>query len=151
MPDGGYMIYTHLATAIVSAALASAGVWQVQDWRQDAKELKRAELQIALDRESRSLERKRSENVIAAQNTARVRDVALRRDADLARAESDGLRDDLATVRRQLPSLAIDAVRQYADAASVVFDQCSRRYQEVAGNASGHTSDVKTLEDAWPK
>ncbi|WP_157979300.1 hypothetical protein [Rhodoferax ferrireducens] len=145
------MIYTHLIAALLAAVLSSIGTWTIQSWRYDAKELERAELQIALDRESRTLERKRSQNVIDAQNSARVRDVALRRDSDAARLESDGLRDDLAAIRRQLPGLADDAVRRYADAASVVFSDCSRKYQEVAGAASGHASDVKTLEDAWPK
>lgn len=145
------MIYTHLTAAALAGALAFGTAWKTQDWRYGAKEKERAELQIAVDRESRTLERKRSENIIDAQNSARVRDVALRRDAGLARAESDGLRDDLATLRRQLPGLADDAIRRYADASSIVFADCSRQYQEVAGAASGHASDVKTLEDAWSK
>lgn len=145
------MIYTHLITAMIAAGLAFAGAWTIQSGRFDAKELERVEQQIVADQESRTIERKWSESVITAQNDARAREVALRRDADLARTESDGLRDDLATIRRQLPGLSDDAVRQYADTISVIFDQCSRKYQEVAGAASSHASDITTLGDAWPR
>lgn len=38
------MIYTHAAAAIVAAALAAAGTWQVQNWRYGAKEADRLQL-----------------------------------------------------------------------------------------------------------
>lgn len=145
------MIYTHLIAALLSAAMAFGGAWQIQNWRQGAKDKDRAELQITLDRESRTLERKRSQNVIDAQNSARVRDVALRRDSDLARAESDGLRDDLATLRRQLPGLADNAVRQYADESTKLLTDCAERYRGLAAEADILWSDRKTIIDAWPR
>lgn len=37
------MVYTHLAAAIVAAAIASVGTWQVQSWRHDSAELTRIE------------------------------------------------------------------------------------------------------------
>lgn len=37
------MIWTHVAAALVAAALAFAGAWQTQEWRYGAKEAERLE------------------------------------------------------------------------------------------------------------
>lgn len=37
------MIYTHLAAALLAAAVAGFGTWKVQDWRYTAKESERQE------------------------------------------------------------------------------------------------------------
>ena len=39
------MIYTHAAAALISAAIAATGAWQVQNWRFDARELARVQAQ----------------------------------------------------------------------------------------------------------
>ena len=33
------MIYTHAIAALIAAAIAATGAWQVQNWRFDAREL----------------------------------------------------------------------------------------------------------------
>lgn len=72
-------------------------------------------------------------------------------DAASARAESVRLRDTLADIRRKLPGLTESAVREYADIASIVFDECQGKYIELAEQADRLDNDRQTLIDAWPK
>lgn len=92
-----------------------------------------------------------NQKIIEAQNEAQTRVKKLKADADSARAAANSLRDDLAATRAKLPGLTRDAVNRYADAASVVFGDCSRAYQELAGTADAIASERQTLMDAWPK
>jgi hypothetical protein len=73
-----------------------------------------------------------------------------KRDADLVRLERDSLRHQLDADRARLRDAPVEAVRQYAAAASDVFEQCARRYSEVAEAADGHASDALKLEQGWP-
>ena len=93
------MLYTHIAAAIVSAALAAWGTWQVQDWRytgqiaqiqkMHAEQLQKAE-QAARDREQTlSVFRQQAEEKYVKEKT-RAAAAASR-----ARTELDGLRDEL--------------------------------------------------------
>lgn len=92
-----------------------------------------------------------NQKVIEAQNESQIRVKKLKADADSARAAANSLRDDLAATRAKLPSLTRDAVDRYAATASVVFGDCSRAYQELAGTADAIASERQTLMDAWPK
>lgn len=89
--------------------------------------------------------------VLKAQNEAKLREATLRAYAAAARTESDGMRGDLADLRQQYDKLSRDAVIERAAAVGVVLAQCTERYQGVAEKAERHASDVKTLIDAWPK
>ena len=86
----------------------------------------------------------------ALKNSA-ARAIANKRDADSARDASDGLRDDLATLRVKLSTASRDAVNQYASTVSDVFEQCGRKYSDLAATADGIVNDRQTLIDAWPK
>jgi chromosome segregation ATPase len=86
-----------------------------------------------------------------AQRKADEREKKLTADAIAARAAAGRLSGDLAALRRDLPKLTEQAVRQYADTASVVFGECAARYTELAEQADRIDSDRQTLEQAWPK
>lgn len=149
------MVYTHLAAAIVGAAIAAVGAWQVQGWRYgeqiaNIKTEHAQQSEAAAKRALRMTEHYR-ENADAALRKAEDRLAQNKRDADRLRGELDGLRGDLASAPERITSATREAVDQYATAATVVFDQCSRRYSEVAQAATGHASDVKTLMEAWLK
>lgn len=114
------------------------------------------DLQIANEQKAayakfRNTERGWMDDVAKAQQERAIREKTLKADADRARNERDGLRDELANANRQLATAPIDAVRKYASAVNDVFEQCSREYQEVARLADGHLADRLTLEKAWPK
>ncbi len=97
-----------------------------------------------------NMERKKD----AALQLAEARNAQLTLDARRARAAADGLQRDLADVPARIAAATAaashEAVAEYAAAASVVFDQCVRKYHELAEVADGHASDVRTLSEAWP-
>ena len=149
------MVYTHLAAAIVGAAIAAVGAWQVQGWRYGEQiasiNTKHAQQSEAAAKSALRMTEHYRENADAAVRKAEERLAQNKRDADRLRGELDGLRGDLASVPERITSATREAVNQYATAATVVFDQCVRRYSDVAQAATGHAADVKTLMEAWPK
>ena len=44
------LLYTHLAAALIGAAVAATSAWQVQSWRFDAKEKQRLESEAEIRR-----------------------------------------------------------------------------------------------------
>jgi hypothetical protein len=148
------MLYTHAAAAIGGAVLAGVLAWQVQTWRFEVRisdiKAQHAELVASSAKSALKLTEHYRENADAALRKAEARSAQNKRDADSLRDQLDGLRGDLATVPDRIRNATREAVDQYATTASLVFDQCSRRYSEMAGAAQGHASDVQTLMDAWP-
>ena len=145
---------THIAAALVAGALAFGAAWQAQAWRYDAQiaDLKRehAEVITSSAKSALKLTEHYRENADAAVRKAEARAAQNKRDADRLRTELDGLRGDLANVPERIRSATRDAVDQYATAATVVFDQCVRRYSALAEIADGHALDVEALRGAWP-
>lgn len=149
------MIYTHAAAAIIAAALAAAGAWQVQAWRYGeqiatiradaAESTARAEKAAQLVRETRQ------QDVNNAVKNATRRAQVARADADNARAELDRLRDDLRASAVPASGDACTAADQRATTVSDVLAQCAAAYTSLARTADGHANDVRTLSDAWPK
>lgn len=145
------MIYTHIAAAIVAALCAWA--FQANRYAAEIAEI-RLDQAIALGdaiATARAAETTFNRRIEEARNAATVREIALRRDATAARAESDGLRGQLADAARRIAEAPEPAVRDYAATVSKLFGECSRRYTEVADQAAGHASDVRTLIEAWPR
>lgn len=148
------MLYTYVATGLIAGAVAATGAWQVQGWRLgneiNSIKAEHSELVASSAKSALKLTEHYRENADAAVRKAEARSAQNKRDADGLRDELDGLRGDLATVPDRIRNASREAVDQYANTASLVFDQCSRRYSEMAGAAQGHASDVQTLMDAWP-
>ena len=148
------MIYTHVAAFLAGLALAAASTWHVQAWRYDAQiaEIKTAHAQaatLASEEASRNF-RAITTKYEGALNAARTRETVLRRNADLARTESDGLRSQLTDAARRIAAAPPASVAEYATTVSHLFRDCSRRYQELGVQADGHANDVRTLVEAWP-
>lgn len=148
------VIYSHAAAGIAGAVIAGALAWQTQAWRYDAQiegiEAQHAEAIAASAKSALRLTEIYRENADAAVRKAESRAAKNKRDADGLRDELDGLRGDLASVPDRIRGATRDAVDQYAATASVVFDQCVRRYSELAENAQGHADTVKLLMESWP-
>ena len=91
-------------------------------------------------------------NYQEALNAARKQADVHRRDADAARTESDGLREQAVSAARLLADARTPeaAVREYATTVNELFDNCQREYQGMAATAQGHADDVATLIAAWP-
>ena len=140
----------YLLAAAITAGLSFYGGWTVNQWRHDAHEKQAIEQAAAQQRELHALEQKRSSNVIAAQNVARTRETALRRDADSARDALDSLRtqSDAALSRARSSH---DACIVTSSTATELLNQCGKRYTELGAKADRHSSDIETLMGAWPK
>lgn len=149
------MVYTHLAAALAAAAIAGAGTWAIQGWRYDKQiadiHTQHAQAAQSAAKSALKLTEHYRENADAAVRKAEARTAQNKRDADRLRGELGGLRGDLAAVPNRIRSATRDAVDQYAATATVVFDQCARRYSDVAQAATGHASDVEALRGAWPR
>jgi hypothetical protein len=100
--------------------------------------------QKALD-ETNRMQREKDNAVAKAQAQAKSNAAA----AAAARVERDGLRDDLAASRTTFTDSSHTSLAAYASTLSVVFEQCTREYLELAAKADGHAVDTSTLFNAW--
>ena len=139
-----------LISAIVAAAIGFGTAWQIQSWRMDANENHRITQQAEAERELYALEQKRSAQVVAAANAARLRERKLRLDAAAAVAAADSLRSAL-TRNVQATRDDPDACPDRTATTSELFAQCSESYTALASRCDRHVSDIQTLTDSWPK
>ena len=127
--------------------------WTANGWRLNGKidemvlehtQAVQVATQKALDETTR-MQREKDDAVAKAQAQAKSNAAA----ADAARAERDGLRDDLAASRTTFADSTHASLAAYADTLSVVFEQCTKEYSELAAKADGHAADTSTLFNAW--
>lgn len=137
------LVFTHFA-ANRSGAARVRGQW-------DAAIAQQLQQNLAAEQENRRLETARQSKVIEAQNAQVNRTRVLQAAAAGARAESDGLRGDLARNTADLPSASLTTCRNYAAAANAVLRDMAIEGGGMAEKAGGHASDSLTFEQAWPK
>lgn len=101
--------------------------------------------------QARAQEQKYQARLELAVKEAHEREAIYRNDADAAERAAGRLRNTVSAIQRSIPDLTDQAVRRYADAASVVFQECTDRYRTLAEQADRIDSDRQTLEAAWPK
>ena len=127
--------------------------WTANGWRLNGKidemvlehtQAVQVATQKALD-ETNRMQREKDDAVAKAQAQAKSNAAA----ANSARAERDGLRDDLAASRTTFADSSHTSLAAYADTLSVVFEQCTKEYSDVAAKADGHALDTTTLFNAW--
>lgn len=106
---------------------------------------------VIADRTYRAKEQSLNTKLQKAQDDAQERETELLHAALIARNQSERLRSNITAIRSKLSSLTDAAVRQYADTASVVFDECQRNYSSLAAEADRLDSDKQTLIEAWPR
>ena len=144
------MIYTHLAAAVIAALAA----WLFQDNRYTAElaelRLEHADAVIKATSTLRAEQHAITTKYQGALNAATERETISRRHLDAAARESDGLREQLSGTARRIAAAPPAAVAEYATTVSGLFADCSRSYQELAGQADGHANDVRKHRDAWP-
>ena len=148
----------YVATAVLLAGLIAgfAGGWQVPGWRlglqHTATLAERGKATIrALDR-AHDTTAQLQKGVDQARTNAARRAIALRSDAERARAELDGLRHTIAT--RGDPGTAAPACPAAAHRAATaeeLFGQCAGALTDLAEKADRHASDASALVDAWPR
>ena len=127
-----------------------AGAWQVQEWKQDAKEKKRVEQNLRVVRDNAAVSLRRADNVIAAQNASAGRLAQLAADARHSRDELDRLRGTLSG-SLGFPSASLASCTERTVTTSELLSDCAGVLQEVAGKADRHAEDARKLLDAWSK
>ncbi len=148
------MIYTHVAAALLGAAIAATSAWGIQGWRmggqiavlQAGHAAERAKAQA----DAREAETAHNTRLQEAQDATTTKEIALRRDAAGARRERDGLRHELAATRTQLANATRASLIERAAAVHDVFEQCVSEYTALAEKADRHAIDAGKLWSAWP-
>lgn len=110
-----------------------------------------------------------TEKALAAAKEARAREIVLNTQVQEARnvailreqqivdlsarlsVTSNSLLDTINALRHKLSTDPADTARKRADTALTLLGECQKRYGEVAESADRHASDVKLLQDAWPR
>lgn len=137
---------------IIAAVIALGGfgsAWKLQDWRYGAKENERVQQQLNEERLSAKKAMRQSERVIEAQSAAQVRVIALRRDVDGARSESERLRASRDEALR-IASTSHAACTERITAFDNVLGTVEAAGRAVSEKADRHANDVQTLIAAWP-
>lgn len=144
------MIYTHAAAAILAGAIAATGAWKIQNWRFDAKEKERAELQLENERLAAKTALRRVEAVVTAQNAAAIRERDLRNDAAGARAALVGLSNATDAAMRDAAT-SHGACLERTSALGELLGTVAQAGAGMAEKADRHSIDIKMYQEAWPK
>ena len=140
----------------VAAAALGIGLltgWTANGWRLNAEidsmvlEHTQA-VQVATERamaETNRLQKEKDDAIAKAQIQVQANAAS----ADAARRERDGLRDDLVASRTTFASSSSTSLIAHAQTLSVVFEQCTREYSELAAKADAHATDAELLFNAW--
>ena len=139
--------------AAVVAAVFIGGWWAGSMHEQSSWQAEKLAMAATRDKqinEARRAEAAMREQVRKAQEDARKREEKLVADAAAAGRAADGLRSQIASLRRGLSAATTEANRRTADAALDVFQQCADEYRAVAQAADRHANDAMTLDQAWP-
>jgi hypothetical protein len=145
---GKWAIYAGIMVGTFVAGGTTA--WKFQSMRYEAKENERAQHQLATEREWAKNNARQISTVSDALGAATARAGTLRRDADAARSSADSLRDATAAALRAAATDQATCIER-TTTFSELFTASVRAYQGMAATADRHVSDVKTLNDAWPK
>ncbi len=127
--------------------------WTANGWRLNGKidemvlEHTQA-LQVATERAAKETARMQGEKDAALRKAVEIvrRNVV---DATAARDERDRLRDELAASRNTFADATVPSLVEHARTLSIVFEQCTKEYSELAAKADGHAADAETLFTAW--
>ncbi len=140
-----------VATAVVAVFIG--GWWAGSMHEQASWQAEKLAMSAERDRQidaARQAESRLRAQVMEAQEDARKREKTLVAAAAAAGRAADGLRSQIASLRRGLSAATAEANRRTADAALDVFQQCADEYRAVAQAADRHASDAVTLDQAWP-
>lgn len=144
-------VYAVIIAALLTACGANYVMWQkakadLASFKQEVAEAVQKAQEAALKRE-REIARKMQK----AQNESKQRETALRRDADSARAERDGLRNDIASSGGDLSRADRSTLIERATTLGVLLGQCATALEGMAAKADRHANDAKLCIDGWPK
>lgn len=127
--------------------------WTANGWRLNSKidamvlehtQAVQVATQKALD-ETNRMQKEKDDALAKAQEQA----VANANAAAATRVERDRLRDELVASRTTFADSTHASLTAHAETLSVVFEQCTREYSELAEKADAHALDTERLFNAW--
>jgi hypothetical protein len=142
--------------AVIGALVAglSFGVHELLEHERD---IGRAEIQARWDKQNvddaalkLQRETELKNQVAAAVTEGKNREEIIRTLAAGSSNASNSLRNTLATISGSVPSATVEALRFSTTTLASVLSECQGRYRDLAEKADRHTSDVKTMMQAWP-
>lgn len=143
---GSYKLPIIVAVSVIAGAT-------INGWRLNAKIDKMvAEHSMAVQKATtealnETVRMQKAKDEVIAQTQQEVQ-----RNADAAAAasrERDRLRNALTASRSALSNSTPASVAKYAETVTTVFEQCTREYTEMAGNADKHATDTELLFNSW--
>ena len=97
-------------------------------------------------------EMERLNNQVAeAQKHAKEREAENQALTDRIGDLSGKLRNTQRSINTLVSTATADALSKATSAFNALFGECRERYDQMGRNAAGHSSDIITLEEAWPK
>jgi hypothetical protein len=149
------VIYTHVAAGLIGAAIASLGAWQVQDWRYNARIAQMQEAHAVSLKVSTEMARAREQALGSAKQKVEEAYAIEKRKAAVAarsaRAELDGLRDELYAIPVPAPNPGANpAAPSRTDGVSIerrLLGNCAAAIVEVAAGADGLAAQLIGLQD----
>lgn len=148
------MIYTHVAAGLLGAIIASFGVWQVQDWRYNARIAQMQEAHEVSLRKSTEAARAQEQALGVAKQKAEEAYAIEKRKAAVAarnaRSELDGLRNELYAIpvpNRNPDSHPTTPARvNGATIERQLLGECATTLVEVAASADRLATQVLGLQ-----
>lgn len=144
-----------LLSAGAAAIVASIAVWNIQDWRYGEKiQEARAEQSEAARKAMAVMQREYEEDIARKDKAIHEATLRAQKNQALARdldADVNSVRLELDSARADLSKASADAVRRYSDTLSDVFRESIERYSGLAKEADQCTSDLRLMQDAWPR
>jgi hypothetical protein len=149
------VIYTHVAAGLIGATIASLGAWQVQDWRYNARIAQMQEAHAVSLKVSTEMARAREQALGSAKQKVEEAYAIEKRKAAVAarsaRAELDGLRDELYAISIPAPNPGANpAAPSRTDGVSIerrLLGNCAAALVEVAAGADGLAAQLIGLQD----
>ena len=89
--------------------------------------------------------------VMEATDAAKERELEAQKYRDRIVVLDGKLRNAQRSIDLSLANATADALRSATSAFNSLFAECRGKYEEMGRAAHGHSSDVITLEQAWPK
>lgn len=141
------MIYTHLAAALLAAALAAGGTWKVEEWRFASKEKDRVQAQLSQERLAAAANLLKEKAVVTALNSGKVRESRLRSDLASSGVAIDRLRDT-ASSALLAASTNLNACIALGATQNELLVGMAKAGERIATEADAWASDAQTLMEA---
>lgn len=151
------LAYLRVAELLAGLAIVAGICWGVHEFLERERDIGRNEVRaeyaqnLAKEKDAARLR----ETELRAQrddaiNKGNEREQTINRMAASSAAASVGLRDTVAGISNSLSSYSTETLRSITSAYGVISAECAARRIEVAKDAEGRNSNVKTLIEAWP-